>query len=161
MPTRKSLRAVFNTSPLIVLTKLGVLREALSLFSEVEIPYGVLKEIEKGDDEVHQELARLITEKKIYVEDIRRKLPRLGLGESSAIFLALVKKKIVVLDDKKARKLARELGLEVVGTLAILKKLYEKSVLKESPITLYKHLVDIGFYISKKLFDKIFQGNTS
>ena len=64
---------------------------------------------------------RHIDEGWIRVEDVKKRLPRLGLGESSAILLALTKNKVVVLDDKRARRLARELGLEVIGTLSIFK----------------------------------------
>ena len=42
---RVSLRVVLNTSPIIILTKLGVLEKALNLFSEVEVPEGVLEEL--------------------------------------------------------------------------------------------------------------------
>jgi len=148
---------VLNTSPIIALVKLGVLNEALKLFSEVEVPSGVIEELERKKDEVYRELMRVISEGRIHVEEVKRRLPRLGIGESSAIFLALEKDKIVVLDDKKARRLARELGLEVLGTISILKKLYEDGVLMETPNSMYKRLVEIGFYIDKKLFDKIFQ----
>ncbi|MEM4971880.1 MAG: hypothetical protein QXE01_11595 [Sulfolobales archaeon] len=157
MLMRRSLRVVLNTSPIIALVKLGVLNEALKLFSEVEVPSGVIEELERKKDEVYRELMRVISEGRIHVEEVKRRLPRLGIGESSAIFLALEKDKIVVLDDKKARRLARELGLEVLGTISILKKLYEDGVLMETPNSMYRRLVEIGFYIDKKLFDKIFQ----
>ena len=42
---RVSLRVVLNTSPIIILTKLGVLEKVLDLFSEVEVPEGVLEEL--------------------------------------------------------------------------------------------------------------------
>lgn len=122
-----SRRAVLNASPIIVLGKLGLLEKALSLFSEVEVPSGVLEEVKRKRDEVYQELTRVIDAGRIRTEDVKRRLPRLGLGESSAILLALTRDKIVVLDDKRARKLARELGLEVIGTLSILKKLQRKA----------------------------------
>lgn len=158
MPTKESLRVVLNTSPIIVLAKLEVLSESLNLFSDVEVPSGVLEEIEKKRDEVYQELMRAIDEGKMRVENVKRRLPRLGIGESSAIFLALMKNKIVVLDDKRARRLARELGLEVIGTLSILKKLHEQGILTEPLDAIYKHLIEIGFYIDRKLFDNVFQG---
>ncbi len=157
MPIGGSLRAVFNTSPIIVLAKLGVLSSALKLFSEVEVPSGVLEELERKRDEVYQELIRAINEGSVRVENIRRRLPRLSVGESSAILLALARNKIVVLDDKRARRLARELGLEVIGTPSILKKLHEQGILAEPPSTIYRRLIEIGFYIDKKLFNKIFQ----
>ncbi len=157
MPTGESLRVVLNTLPIIVLVKLGLLGKALSLFSEAEVPSGVLEELKRKKNRVYQELTRAIDEGRIRVEDIKRKLPRLGLGESSAILLALMKDKIIVLDDKRARRLARELGLEVIGTLSILKKLYEEGILAETSSTIYRRLVEIGFYIDSKLFDKIFK----
>lgn len=157
MRTRESLRIVFNASPIIVLSKLGLLERALSLFSEVEIPRGVLEEVGRKRDEVYQELTRLIAEGRIRVEEVEKRLPRLGLGEASAIILALAKNKIVVLDDRRARRLARELGLEVMGTLSILKKLYEEGALAGTLNTVYRRLTEIGFYVDKKLFDKIFE----
>jgi len=45
---------------------------------------------------------RRIDEGRIRIEDVKKRLPRLGLGKSSAILLALTKNKIVVLDDKRA-----------------------------------------------------------
>ncbi|HDH07387.1 MAG TPA: DUF3368 domain-containing protein [Thermoproteales archaeon] len=144
MSTKKSLKVVLNTSPIIVLVKLKILGKALNLFSEIEVPSGVLEELGRKRDEVYHELLRYINEGKIYVEDVKKRLPRLGLGESSAIFLALMKDKIVILDDKKARRLARELGLRVIGTLSILRKLCEEGILTETPNTIYMRLVEIG-----------------
>jgi len=91
MCTRESLRVVLNTSPIIVLVKLGILNQALNLFCEVEVPSGLLEELEKKKDEVYQELMRAIGEGRIRVEGLKRRLPRLSLGESSAILLALTR----------------------------------------------------------------------
>ncbi|MHA1593417.1 MAG: DUF3368 domain-containing protein [Candidatus Baldrarchaeia archaeon] len=157
MRSREFLRAVLNSSPIIVLARLGLLEDAINIFGEVEVPRGVLEEIERRKDEVYVEVTRLIKEGKIRVEEVRKQLPRLGLGESSAILLALMKEKIVVLDDKKARKLARDLGIEVIGTLSILKKLRDEGLLKETPNSLYKRLVEIKFYVDKEVFDRIFE----
>ncbi|MCD6508924.1 MAG: hypothetical protein J7L11_00820 [Thermoprotei archaeon] len=54
-----------------------------------------------------------------------------------------MRSKIVVLDDKRARRLARELGLETIGTLSILKKLHEEGLLVETPSVIYRRLVEI------------------
>ena len=156
MRTEESLKAVFNTSPIIVLSKLGLLKDAIDLFGEVEVSSGVIEELSRKKNRVYQELMEAISEGKVRLEDVRKRLPRLGLGESSTIFLALIKNKTAVLDDRRARRLARELGLDVIGTLSILKKLYDKGVISETPNMIYKRLIEIGFYIDKKLFDKIF-----
>lgn len=149
---------MLNTSPIIVLVKLGILNEALKLFNEVEIPSGVLEEIERRKDKVYRELTKAISEGKVRVESVKRRLPRLGFGESSVILLALTKGRIAVLDDKRVRRLARELGLEVIGTLSILKKLYENGILAETPAMIHRHLIEVGFFIDKRLFDKVFYG---
>jgi len=157
MHSRGYLRVVLDSSPLIVLAKLGLLESITKVFNDIEVPQGVLEEISKKKNEVYAGIIRLIRQGKIRIENVKKKLPRLGLGESSAIFLALMKGKIVILDDKKARKLARELGLEVIGTLSILKKLHDERLLKDTPNTLYRRLIEIGFYIDKQIFDKIFK----
>jgi len=64
MCTEESLRVVLNTSPIIILTKLGVLEKALDLFSEVEVPDGVLEELKRKKDEVYQKIIGYINEGK-------------------------------------------------------------------------------------------------
>ncbi len=49
---------------------------------------------------------------------------------------------MVVLDDKRARILARELGLEVIVTLSTLKKRYKNGVLVKTPNKIYAHLIE-------------------
>lgn len=157
MPSKESLRAVFDSSPIIILAKLGLLEMITHIFNEIEIPKTVLEEIKIKKDKVYNAVASLIESKKLHVECVEKQFSRLGLGESSAIFLALIKEKIVVLDDKKARRLARELKLDVIGTLSVLKKLYEYGLLNIEPNSLYMRLVEMGFYVNKTLFDRIFK----
>ncbi|RLF17493.1 MAG: hypothetical protein DRZ82_09750 [Thermoprotei archaeon] len=64
MCTEESLRVVLNTSPIIILTKLGVLEKALDLFSEVEVPDGVLEDLKRKKDEVYQKIIGYINEGK-------------------------------------------------------------------------------------------------
>ena len=68
----ESLRVVLNTSPIIILTKLGVLERALDLFSEVEVPGGVLEELKRKKDEVYQKITRYINEGKILFQQCVR-----------------------------------------------------------------------------------------
>ncbi len=59
-PTRGSLRVALNTSPLIVLSKLGLLELALTeLFSEAQLSLGVLSELGRKDDAVYHLVKRL------------------------------------------------------------------------------------------------------
>jgi len=126
------------------------------VFEDAEIPKGVLDEIMRKHDNVTTEVTRLIKEGLLKVEDVVRTYPKLGMGESSAIHLAYLKGKVVVLDDKKARGLARELGLVVIGTLSLLRRLHELDELDLSPDELYIRLVKMGFRVSRHAFEKAF-----
>ncbi len=148
---------VLNSSPIIVLAKLGLLESAVGLFTEVEVPRAVLEEVGKKQDEVYRKLIGLVEANSIRVEQVDRRIPRLGAGEAEAILLALSRNKIVVLDYKKARRLARELGLEVVGTLSLLKLLYEHKLLGRALDELYHQLIETGFYIEPSIFNKVFR----
>lgn len=157
-PTEGSLKVVFNTSPLIILARLGVLEDSIAnLFSEAQVPQGVLTELERKRDDVYHLVKALIKRGLLRVEEVSHTFPRLGLGESSAMLVALNKRKVAVLDDRNARKLARELGLNVIGTLAILRKLYELGILKVSKEELYVKLLNLGFYIKQETYNKIFK----
>jgi len=149
--------AVFNTSVLIVLAKLKYLNDVAALFKQVEVSRAVMKELSARKDEVYSRVKELVNRDVIKLEDVERDFPGLGRGESSTIFVALVKGKVAVLDDRKARRLARDLGITVLGTLALLKRLYEVGKLKESLEELYIKLTRLKFRIERYLFNKIFR----
>jgi len=145
-----------DSSTLIILSKLNYLDKALEFFEEIEVPLGVLKEVELKDDEVKIKSREMLDSKRLKREDIDVEFPFLGRGESSAIRLALDNDKVICLDDKKARRLSSDLGLTVIGTLSILRKIYKVGELKERPEELYFKLRALGFYIDYALFSKIF-----
>ncbi|MDR2759788.1 MAG: hypothetical protein LBB78_10465 [Spirochaetaceae bacterium] len=68
----------------------------------------------------------------------------LGLGESSAMALALeVENALVILDDKKARRYAQSIGLEFVGIIGLLSQAYHKGLLEDlNEIVLKLRLID-------------------
>ena len=51
--------AVFNTSTLIFLARLGYLEKTLSLFQMVAIPKKVIKEISVKDDEANEKVLKI------------------------------------------------------------------------------------------------------
>jgi predicted nucleic acid-binding protein len=55
-----------------------------------------------------------------------------GLGESSAIALALeIENSLLIVDDRRARRLAIDLGLEITGTLGVIIRAYRKGVIDD------------------------------
>ncbi|HNS79764.1 MAG TPA: DUF3368 domain-containing protein [Syntrophorhabdus sp.] len=124
-------RIVSNTGPIIalmIISKLGILRE---LFDEVVIPHEVHQELLQGKSvENFMNLMRITIyeqEKWIKIQDLQTSLNpalkgMLDIGEASVIQLASdIKPDFVLIDERKARKIARSMyGLKVVGTARIL-----------------------------------------
>jgi predicted nucleic acid-binding protein len=69
----------------------------------------------------------------------------IGLGESSTIALAMeTENSILIVDDRRARQFALDLGLEIIGTLGVLIKAYEKGIIHDLD-TIIASLREIGF----------------
>ena len=113
-------QVIADSSSLIHLQKIEQLSLLEGLFGEVAIPRAVA-------DEVKRTLPALPSW--IHAHTLSGPIPPaiarrlLGAGESEAMALALERQiPRVILDDLEARQLARSLGLEVVGTGAVLCK---------------------------------------
>jgi len=86
MHSRGYLRVVLDSSPLIVLAKLGLLESITKVFNDIEVPQGVLEEISKKKNEVYAGIIRLIRQGKIRIENVKKKLPRLDLVNPQQYF---------------------------------------------------------------------------
>ena len=84
---------------------------------------------------------------------------RLGKGEAEAIAVALEgDADVVVLDDHTARSEAMQLGLQVKGTLGIIRRLIELGKFECDLRKLSEHLKQMGFRVKENLFWEIFSG---
>lgn len=150
---------VCNASPLIFLAKIKRL-DLLDIYS-LHIPYQVEAEILKGIIKRKREDANLITEylKQRNIKPVKttllRDLPNfLGTGEKAVISLA-VKEKIerVLIDESKARTVARFKGLKPKGTLGILWDSYKTEKLDRKTLEeLSLELIGKGYRIKEDLF---------
>lgn len=60
----------------------------------------------------------------------------------------------ILIDDLKARKIAKKLHLKVSGTIGVLVKLYNKDLIESA----YKKALELkskGFFISSKILDEL------
>ena len=108
---------VCNSSPLIALEQIGQLGLLNALFGTIAVPSAVVQEVTPS-----VALPQWIEEQSL-VENIGPLIMKasLGQGESEAISLALESNaRLIILDDRPARRLAQSLSLPVVGTLGIL-----------------------------------------
>lgn len=80
---------------------------------------------------------------------------KLDLGESEAIVLANnINADLIIIDEKKARRIAKDIGLNVTGTLGILIKA-KRQGLVEKLKPLLDELIKNEIRISKKLYQDI------
>lgn len=147
-----------DTSVLIALGKLGCLGLLPKLLDDVLIAGAVMEEV--GGDETYTEVERLVGRGLAHVSEVSNLelvellSSTLGRGEAEAIALAL-DLDLVLLDDLKARKAARRLGVRVMGTLGVLRLLMDAGYVRESPEELCRALVGQGFWVDVGLCHKI------
>ena len=119
---------VSNSSPLIALARIGRLNLLASLFQRILIPAEVQHEVTiagrglPGAEEVRKaNWIEVAPQKTLADPSLTQACQNLGAGERGAILLAKsLPADIVLLDEWKARRVAREAGLSMVGCLGIL-----------------------------------------
>lgn len=158
------MKIVFNTSPLIFLSRLNLLESFLEESAEFYIPLAVHQEILAKQDSVSQFIQTLFDSKLVLTPITNLALAnslnqRLGRGESEAIALAInLNADYTILDDFAARRTAQRLGLTIKGTLAVIKKLHHDQELTPGKLdSLYAQLISVGFRVTRSVFDNIFQ----
>jgi len=140
---------VSNTSPLIGLSNIGKLEILHEVFGKVFIPPAVRREF-------GEELPGWIEVTSPKNQPLVSALSKLlGAGESEAIALAIeLGADFLILDDLKARKIARELGINVIGTAGVLLLAKKRGVVEEVEALLMA-LVDRSFRISSEVVEVI------
>lgn len=140
---------IADTSCLILLDKIGQLEILHQVYGEVFITPAVLKEY-------GQPAPGWVKVKSPVNDSTTNTIAQLlNLGEASSIALALENPtSIVIIDDLKARKMARKLALRVTGTLGVLMKAKETGVIKKLK-PFIKELEKTDFRIAQKIIDEI------
>ncbi len=146
--------AVSNTSPLIALKHAGVLEKLSLLFQKIAIPPSVMRELSIKEKKYFQSLSFLSVEEPRDVRLVLVLKTIVDEGEAEAITLALEKSSLLIIDDLKGRKLAGRLGLEIIGTLGVLKAMKLKGTIREVK-PFIERLKEEGFYISGDLINRL------
>lgn len=108
---------VCNASPIIGLNQIGHLNILRDLFGAIVVPSAVAREVNPSVMMPEWVEERPLTQ----TLGIAVLMASLGAGESETISLALeIGARLVILDDRPARRLAQSLSLPVIGTLGIL-----------------------------------------
>jgi predicted nucleic acid-binding protein len=143
---------VADTSPLIALHQIGQLSLLKSLFTDVQIPSAVAQETAPTLPVLPSWIVTRELTQPIGSDILRASL---GRGESEALGLALeLKAKLVIVDDRPARRLALGLGIPVVGTVGILLRAKAIGVVA-SVRPLIDKLLEVGFHLSPAIREKV------
>jgi predicted nucleic acid-binding protein len=158
------MKVVFNSSPLIFLSQLDFLELFLQYDYQFYVPKIVINEINAKQDEASNHVNVVVANNGLIVKQINLFSlansinERLGRGEAEAITLATeLQSDYVILDDFAARREAMRLGLNVKGTLAIVKKMMADDKVKIDDLDqFYQQLLQIKFRIKRSIFNSIF-----
>lgn len=153
---------VSNTTPVISLLKINMLELMETMFSRIIIPQAVYNEL-IAHHSLHDEADKIIKCKFIKIERVEnefavkllQKQLNLGLGESESILLAdTLKANLLIIDERKGRNIAKDMGLQITGTLGILLEAKnQKYIGKIEP--LLNQLMESNIRIGEKLYDEI------
>jgi len=140
---------ISNTSCLILLSKI----QKLHLLKDI---YGSIIITNTVHDEFGEELPDFFILKNVSENSNLIRLSKLlDPGEASTIALGLEKKEsTLILDDYKARNIAKKLDLKFTGTLGILHKASKSGLLPDLKSEIIK-LKENGFWISDEIINSL------
>ena len=146
---------ISDSTTLITLLDLGKLELLTNLFAKVFIPQTVYEEvIYKYKPEFPSFLEIIEVEKDELLEDL---LLLLDKGESEAIALARQKNLPLIIDEKKGRKIASRLQIEIIGLLGIIYLNIKKNYITKNEAEEFLQIaINHGYRISQKLINHMF-----
>ncbi|MDD2556335.1 MAG: DUF3368 domain-containing protein [Syntrophaceticus sp.] len=153
---------ISDTTPILSLIKIDRLKILEELYKKIIIPKAVYDELIINID--YQDEIDIIkrctfiqienVEENLSVVLLQREL-KLDRGESEAIVLAKnINADLIIIDERKARRIAKDVGLKVTGTLGILVEAKQQGLIKELK-SLLDELMDNNIRISRKLYMEI------
>ncbi len=149
---------VMNASPVILLSRVGLIGLVPSLCRKLSIPSGVIAEVSRG---VAADAGRTWLQAKgsAYIVSVPALSPEMtgwngGPGEAEVISYALQQGGAsVVLDDLAARRMARRLGLPLIGSVGVILRAKEQGLVPKVRPFLEK-LRGGGGYLSENILQQ-------
>jgi len=150
---------VSNTTPIIKLAGIQFLDILKSLFDSIYIPSAVYFEVTNNDQPGSQEVKTYdwIIHKNIQNMKMNFLLRNdLDAGESEAITLASeINADLLLIDEKKGRYAADQLGLNKTGTIGILQLAKKRNIIPAIKPLLDDLIEKTGFWIKEDLYTQI------
>jgi len=156
--------AISDSTPIIYLAKLNLLKLLKKIYSEILIPKEVYKEVVEEGKKSNQKEVLLIEEainkKFIIVKKVKKakkfeQFSQLHDGEINTISLCLkLRKKEILVDDKDAYNICKLVGLKPIRTTAILLKFLKENFISFNEFKdLLKNLSKEGYFLDIETFE--------
>lgn len=146
---------VSDTTAITNLFQIGRLNILRGVFGQVVIPEAVFEEL----SELSAQKQYLINADWIEIQSIedseliQNLKKRLDEGESEAIALAVkIRADFLVMDEWKGRRIAQEMGLQIIGIVGILTAAKRKSIILEVKPILDELIEMVGFRIHPSIY---------
>jgi len=148
---------VSNTTPIISLSSIGKINLLKKIFYKIYVPTAVFNEIKAkksyGYDDIDKDFFKIYN-----IKDNIKKfllLNELDDGEAETIVLALeIKADFVLIDERIGYNLAKSLGLNPIGTLAILIEAKRRGFIEKLE-PLLQEMVNRGRWYSEFVVEKV------
>ncbi len=142
---------VSDATTLIVLHNIGRMEILKALFTQVIVPGQVYDEVCLREKNALSDPFFVI--KKSTDRMLHKLLSKsLDAGESEAIVLAVEMKLPLIIDEKKGRKIARHMGVSIIGLLGILILACQKKIMGSKEVLLvYAQAKENSFRVSERL----------
>lgn len=140
---------ISDTSCLIAFDRINQLEILHHVFDSIVTTSNVQQEFGKDLPEWIKIQDALNQDKKAELEKV------VDTGEASAIALAIeIQNSVLIIDEKKGRKVARSLNLQIIGSLRVLLIAKQKGIIKNI-FPLIQELEKKNFRFSKILIDQV------
>ena len=154
--------SVCNSTPIIAFSKINRFDLLYKVFEKILIHEAVYKEL-TGSKETRPGSIELKEADWIKVEKVQNKeytrflMANLDYGEAEVIALAFEKKAdLTIIDEKIARRIARQLGLTVIGSVGILIKAKNMGIISKIK-PLWDNMISCGIRYNKYFYTEILQ----
>ena len=147
---------VSDSTTIITLLNIKRIDILESIFEQMFIPSKVYDEVCINGITLNNSF---FIQKKIKDKTLYKLLSKsLDAGESEALVLATEMELSLLIDEKKGRKIARNMGIPMMGLLGVLLLVYKKKYLTyDETIEVYHAIKKVDFRVSKRLEERFFE----
>lgn len=151
-------KIISNTTPILSLLKINQLKLLKELYGSVIIPSAVYHEIETGHDWIYYtDLSQInwIEIREVQNQQSLDYFFDLDRGEAEVLILAKeVNADLVILDENLGRRYAKQLKLNLTGTIGVLLRAKQKNLIPSVKDLLYE-LKNKGVWLSSSLIEQV------